>query len=135
MKRRTFVAAAATAAALMTCVNSVQAADYPSRPIQMIVPWGAGGGTDAVGRIIASVMQEDLGVPINVVNRTGGSGVVGHSTIATAKPDGYTIGIATVEIGMLHWQGLTDMSYKDFDILGIVNQDPAGISVLVQLGL
>ncbi|PRX09362.1 UNVERIFIED_ORG: tripartite-type tricarboxylate transporter receptor subunit TctC [Martelella mediterranea] len=129
MKRRTFIAAVATAAAALTTMSSVQAADYPSRPIQMIVPWGAGGGTDAVGRIIASVMQEDLGVPVNVVNRTGGSGVVGHSAIATAKPDGYTIGIATVEVGMLHWQGLTDMTYKDFDILGIVNQDPAGISV------
>lgn len=48
------------------------AADYPERPIQMIVPWGAGGGSDAVARIIASVLQEDLGQPVNVVNRTGG---------------------------------------------------------------
>lgn len=102
---------------------------YPQRPIQMIVPWGAGGGTDAVARIIASVLQEELETPVNVVNRTGGSGVVGHAAIANAEPDGHTIGLATVEIAMLHWQGLTDLTYEDYDILGIVNQDPAGIMV------
>ena len=109
--------------------SAVSAQEFPERPIQMIVPWGAGGGTDAVARIIASVMQQELNTPVNVVNRTGGSGVVGHSAIATANPDGYTIGLATVEITMLHWQGLTDMTFEDFDILGIVNLDPAGVMV------
>ena len=56
----------------------------------MIVPWGAGGGTDATARIVAALLEKDLGQPFNVVNRTGGSGVVGHSAIATAQPDGYT---------------------------------------------
>jgi tripartite-type tricarboxylate transporter receptor subunit TctC len=54
-----------------------------SRPITLIVPWGAGGGTDAVARMIGSLMEKDLGQPVNVVNRTGGSGVVGHSAIAS----------------------------------------------------
>ena len=70
---------------------------YPNRPLTLVVPWGAGGGTDAVARFIASLMEKDLGQPVNVVNRTGGSGVVGHSAIATAAPDGYTIGMITVE--------------------------------------
>ncbi|WP_394156125.1 tripartite tricarboxylate transporter substrate binding protein [Loktanella salsilacus] len=126
MKRRSLLVAAGLAALPL---SAAFAADYPERPIQMIVPWGAGGGTDAVARIMASVMQEDLGVPVNVVNRTGGSGVVGHSAIATAEPDGYTIGLATVEIAMLHWQGLTDLTYEDYDVLALVNQDPAGIMV------
>ena len=47
-------------------------AQYPQRPIQLIVPWGAGGGTDATARIIAALMEKDLKQPINVVNRTGG---------------------------------------------------------------
>ncbi|BCP53426.1 hypothetical protein K32_20430 [Kaistia sp. 32K] len=102
---------------------------YPERPIQLIVPWGAGGGTDAVARIIGTLLQQELGVPVNVVNRTGGSGVVGHSAIATAKPDGYTIGIVTIEIDMMHWQGLTDLTYKDFDFLAMVNADPGGVMV------
>jgi hypothetical protein len=54
--------------------------------------------------------RKELGQPVNVVNRVGGSGVVGHSAIAQAAPDGYTIGIITVEIGMMHWQGLTDLT-------------------------
>ncbi|WP_246233359.1 tripartite tricarboxylate transporter substrate binding protein [Aurantimonas aggregata] len=95
----------------------------------MIVPWGAGGGTDAVGRVFASLLQQELGVPVNVINRTGGSGVVGHSAIANAEPDGYTLGIMTIEIDMMHWQGLTDLTYEDFDILAIVNSDPGGIMV------
>ena len=74
------------------------------------LPWGAGGGTDATARIVASILERDLGVPVNVVNRTGGSGVVGHSAIATAAPDGYNLGIITVEIGMMHWQGLTELT-------------------------
>ena len=45
----------------------------------MFCPWGAGGGTDATARIVASLLEHDLGQPMNVVNRTGGSGVVGHS--------------------------------------------------------
>ena len=88
---------------LALAAGAAQAA-WPERPITLIVPWGAGGGTDATARIIASLLEKDLGQPINVVNRTGGSGVVGHQAIASAAPDGYTIGIITVEIGMMHWQ-------------------------------
>ena len=104
-------------------------AKYPDRPITIIVPWGAGGGTDAVGRIFANLLEQDLGVPCNVVNRTGGSGVVGHSAIANAAPDGYTLGIITVETAMMHWVGLTDMTYKDFSVFGQVNLDPGGLMV------
>ncbi len=106
-------------------------AAYPERPITIIVPWGAGGGTDATGRILASLMEQKLGVPVNVVNRTGGSGVIGHSAIATAAPDGYTLGVVTVEIGMMHWQGLTELSYKDYTPLALYNADPAGLQVRV----
>lgn len=105
------------------------AAAYPERPITVVVPWGAGGGTDFTGRLIATVMQKKLGVPVNVVNRTGGQGVVGHSAIANAKPDGYTLGVATVEIVMMHWVGLTDLTYKNYTSIGLYNADPAGVQV------
>ena len=68
---------AAAAALLLASCGGTSA--YPNRPITFIVPWGAGGGTDAVARIMASLLERDLGKPVNVVNRTGGSGVVGHS--------------------------------------------------------
>src|ERR1044071_3454809 len=104
-------------------------ANYPARPIQMICPWGAGGGTDATCRIVASLMEKEFGQPVNVVNRTGGSGVVGHSAIATAAPDGYTLGIITVEIAMMHWAGLTELTPKNFTPLALMNEDPPGIQV------
>ncbi|WP_110600914.1 tripartite tricarboxylate transporter substrate binding protein [Salinicola lusitanus] len=104
-------------------------AEYPEKPITLIVPWAAGGGTDATARIIASSLEEQLGQTINVVNRTGGSGVVGHTAIANARPDGYTLGLATVEVAMMHWQGLTDLTYQDFTPIAQINFDSASLSV------
>jgi putative tricarboxylic transport membrane protein len=104
-------------------------AAYPDRPITLIVPWAAGGGTDATARIIGSLLEKEVGQPVNVVNRTGGSGVVGHSAIASAPADGYTIGLITVEIGMMHWQGLTELTGASYTPIGLVNADPAGLQV------
>ena len=130
MKSRSFILVAAVLAMIMTLgLTSASAADYPKRPITLICPWGAGGGTDAVSRIIATLLKKELGVPVNVVNRTGGSGAVGHTAMATAKPDGYTIGMPTVEITMMHWMGLTEVTYKDMTPIAMVNFDPAGINV------
>jgi tripartite-type tricarboxylate transporter receptor subunit TctC len=95
----------------------------------MIVPWAAGGGTDAVARVVASLMEKELGRPVSVVNRTGGSGVVGHQAIAAATPDGYTFGMITAEIAMMRHQGLTELSGSAFAPLGLVNFDAAGIQV------
>lgn len=119
------LAAAASALPFAAMAQS----SYPDRPITIIVPWGAGGGTDATARIIASVLEGELGQPVNVVNRTGGSGVVGHSAIASAEPDGYTLGLATVEIGMMHWQGLTDLTWEAYTPIALMNEDPAGVQV------
>jgi tripartite-type tricarboxylate transporter receptor subunit TctC len=117
------------AVGLLSLAGCGSQAEFPSRPITLIVPWGAGGGTDSVARIVAGLMEQSLGTPINVVNRTGGSGVVGHQAIATAAPDGYTIGLITVEIAMMHHQGLTDLSGASFTPLGLVNYDATAIQV------
>jgi tripartite-type tricarboxylate transporter receptor subunit TctC len=127
MLRRTALRLAAAIVAL--ALAPVAAAQYPNRPITLIVPWGAGGGTDATARILASIMEKELKQPVNVVNRTGGSGVVGHSAIAEAPADGYTICLITVEIGMMHWQGLTKLTGASYTPLGLVNADPAGLQV------
>jgi tripartite-type tricarboxylate transporter receptor subunit TctC len=126
--RRLLIAGTVAALALAAALPA-SAQNYPTRPITLIVPWGAGGGTDATARILASLMEKELGQPVNVVNRTGGSGVVGHSAIASAPADGYTIGLATVEISMMHWQGLTELSGASYTPIGLVNADPAGVQV------
>ncbi len=118
-------------AAVLVLAATMAHAQYPQRPVQLIVPWGAGGGTDATARIIAALLEKELKQPFNVVNRTGGSGVVGHQAIASAPADGYTIGLITVEITMMHWVGLTPLTYKDYTPIGLVNADPAGINVRV----
>src|SRR6185369_10180595 len=96
------------AALLVVCLGAL--AQYPQRPIQLIVPWGAGGGTDATARVI------------------GGPGIVGHQAIASAQADGYTIGMITVEIAMMHHIGLTALKHTDYAPIGLVNADPAGIN-------
>jgi tripartite-type tricarboxylate transporter receptor subunit TctC len=119
----------ALAALALSLSVGIASAAYPDRPITLIVPWAAGGGTDATARIIGTLLEKELGQPVNVVNRTGGQGVVGHSAIASAPADGYTIGLITVEIGMMHWQGLTDLTGASYTPIGLLNFDPAGVQV------
>jgi tripartite-type tricarboxylate transporter receptor subunit TctC len=120
---------ALAALALAFAATAASAQSYPNRPITFVVPWGAGGGTDTTARYFATMLEKELGQPVNVVNRTGGSGVVGHSAIASAPPDGYTLGMITVEISMMHWQGLTDLTPASYTPLALVNADPAGFTV------
>src|SRR6201988_960195 len=128
--RRAFAAStAATAAVAGLGLKTAAAQAYPSRPVTVIVPWGAGGGTDATARIVAALLEKELGQPFNVVNRTGGSGVVGHSAIASAAPDGYTIGMITLEINMMHWVGLTTLTSDQFTPFALMNTDAAAIHV------
>ncbi|WP_088348386.1 MULTISPECIES: tripartite tricarboxylate transporter substrate binding protein [Rhodomicrobium] len=128
-RRQVLAGGAAGGAALALGLNPAQAQTWPARPVTVICPWGAGGGTDATVRIVSAVLEKELKQPFNVVNRTGGSGVVGHAAIASAAPDGYTIGILTVEISMLHWQGLTEFRPDSYTPLALMNEDPPGIQV------
>jgi tripartite-type tricarboxylate transporter receptor subunit TctC len=110
-------------------MSAAAQAKYPSRPVQLICPWAAGGGTDRIARMVATLLEKELGQPVTVVNRTGGSGAVGHTAGATATPDGHTITIITVEIAMMHWMGLTQVSYRDYAPVALLNIDPAGVQV------
>lgn len=84
----TSVAAAASIAAVGTAVAQ---SDFPNKPITVIVPYGAGGGTDTTGRFLANEAEKHFSQPIAVVNRSGAGGTVGTAEAAAAKPDGYTL--------------------------------------------
>lgn len=121
---------AAAVAASGTALVAQDNCDWkPDRAVTYIVPWGAGGGTDANSRMLASMLERAWDVPFNVVNRTGGNGVTGHSAISRAKADGYTVGAVTVEINTMHWVGLTDMTYADITPIALVDIVPSSVLV------
>jgi tripartite-type tricarboxylate transporter receptor subunit TctC len=120
---------AAAALAAMTLIAPALAQDYPNRPITMIVPWGAGGGTDILIRALSPAMEQAIGQPINVVNRTGGSGLVGHTAMAGSAPDGYNIGTINVDLSQLVCQGLTDLSADKFTQIALLNVEHSAVIV------
>jgi tripartite-type tricarboxylate transporter receptor subunit TctC len=115
--------------AALALAGCARAGAFPDRPILLVCPWAAGGGSDSVARQLATLLERDLAVPVNVVNATGGDGVTGHSRGALARPDGYTMTLITVEITTLHWRQMTNISYRDFAPVGLVNRDAAAIFV------
>ncbi len=82
-----------------------------------------------MSRQMAMQLERRLGVPVNVINATGGSGVTGLTRGARSRPDGYTLMMMTVELSMLHWRGLTDITYEDFAPLSLLNRDAAAVFV------
>lgn len=116
------------AVACLSSFGGIAQAAYPEQPITVICAWDAGGGTDAVARILASLMQKEFGVPVNVVNRSGGGGAVGLNAMVSAKPDGYTLGLVSVEIVTIHWMDVAKTTPKDATAIALVNVDPAGIT-------
>ena len=112
-----------------TCVGCRRSDTYPNRPIKLICPWGRGGGTDRVSRQLAVHLESELGVPVTVINATGGKGVTGHGRGMNAKADGYTLLMATLELNTMHWSGLTDLDYKNCIPLMSLNEDYAALFV------
>ncbi len=84
--------ALSAAAALLVMTGVASAQKYPSRTIEVIIPFAAGGGVDLIGRSVAASIAEQLGQPAVVQNRDGAGGTIGFGALASASPDGYTIG-------------------------------------------
>ncbi|WP_437341465.1 tripartite tricarboxylate transporter substrate binding protein BugE [Advenella alkanexedens] len=92
--KKSLLTAVLSTAAIMT--GTSYAADFPNKPIRVIVPFAPGGSTDIVTRIVTTKMSDILGKPMVVENKGGAGGAIGASEAARAKPDGYTLSIATV---------------------------------------
>lgn len=124
-------AAFASICAIASVLPASAQDDWPQRPVTIIAPAGAGGGTDAVARLLAVGLEERLGQPFNVVNQGQGGGVVGFNTIMNAEPDGYTLGLI---YNFAHYKpmGQGDFDAEKFTPLAQVNFDPAGFQVPAQ---
>ena len=105
------------------------AESFPEKDINLIVPWSAGGGTDTIARALVKNSKEYLGVNVNVVNKTGGQGVVGMGYVRDSRADGYTVGLITFGLSTYNLIGLSDMTYRDFDLLQLLNQSAAVLFV------
>ena len=120
--RRAVIAGAIATIGLAAAIEAAAAEDYPTKPITMIIPYGAGGSTDTMGRVFAKALGEVLGQPVVVVNRKGGGGSVGASFLKNSAPDGYTVLLGGVD-EITAWNTIAnevDFSAEDFRFIGAV---------------
>jgi len=124
VKRSTFLRAAVATIALGATTGAALAQDYPARPIELLVPYAVGGGTDAVGRAFADAASRHLPQAMIVMNRPGAAGAIGHLEGARAQPDGYKLTMVTPEINLALLQGIGKAKYQDFTYIARLNVDP-----------
>ncbi len=106
-----------------------QAADFPTKEVQILIPWAPGGATDLVFRALAASSGKYLGKAVVVVNRAGGGGAVGYTEAMQARPDGYTLVTAATPLAILPHQAQTAFTYKSFDPIINVVDDPSMFQV------
>ncbi|KAA2315005.1 tripartite tricarboxylate transporter substrate binding protein [Pseudooceanicola sediminis] len=131
MLRRTFLGTAAALATVLAPMGAL-AADFPSRDIRVIVPWGAGGGTDGIVRKITTIAEKSLdGATMYVENIEGGISATGVGQLMTARPDGYTIGALTYDsVVTVPWQGMLPTYKMDkLKLIARITSEPDAIIV------
>lgn len=109
---------------LLVLLTSCQAQEYPSRSIQIIVPYSAGGTTDLVARAFAQVLSAEIGEEVTVVNQAGASGSVATLSAYQAAHDGYTLLFSADSLGIQRVMDLTELSFDDFEPIMLVSNDP-----------
>ena len=124
---RQVLSATAIAATLMALPAA--AADYPNRPIEMVVPSSAGGGTDVMARLFADTAKKYLPQPIVVSNKPGASGGIGMTEVQRAAPDGYKVAVLISELAIIPHLGMTKATTSDFIPIARLNGDPGLIAV------
>lgn len=126
MKRREFLTLAAGAAAWPVAAQAQQI-DYPTRPVRIVIGFGAGGGTDVMARIVAQKLQETLGGTFLVENKPGGGGRLAPDSVAKATPDGYTLlgaAAGAMTIGTSIWPNIPYDIFKDFAPISMIADYP-----------
>src|SRR5262252_8482266 len=127
LPRRRFLHLAAGAAALSVASQIANAQTYPSRPITMIVPFAAGGGTDVTARIVSEHMSRTLGQRIIIENIAGAGGTTGSTRAMRASPDGYTIEMGQMGTHATAVALYPNLAYRpevDFEPIGMARADP-----------
>ncbi|MEJ8825585.1 tripartite tricarboxylate transporter substrate binding protein [Variovorax humicola] len=105
------------------------AEDYPAKPVELVVPASAGGGTDALARSFSELAKKNFAQPFIVNDKPGASGVVGMSDVLNSKADGYKVSVVIAELVILPHLNLSKFTYADFRPVARLNADPAAITV------
>lgn len=122
MKNRMLKSVLGAIVMAFAAAGSASAADaYPQSPVTMIVPFAAGGPTDVIARVIAKGLQDQLGQSVVVENKAGAGGRLGVTLLKTAKPDGYTVGVATAST-----QGVAPNIYSRLNYDPVADYRPVG---------
>ncbi|EPY4091313.1 Bug family tripartite tricarboxylate transporter substrate binding protein [Enterobacter hormaechei] len=119
------------AASSFLLASPTQAADYPTRQIELIVPFAAGGGTDLVARAFAEASKPHFPVGVGVINKPGGGGAIGFSELAASRPNGYKLAMGTAELTILPSLGMVKFKTEDFTPLGLFNMEPSAVTVKI----
>lgn len=126
-----FVILSLVALAVVGCggQKKAEAPKFPTKPVTIIVPFAAGGGTDAVARALAKSAEPILGQPVTVVNKVGANGATGMTEGLNAAADGYTVTMTAVEVVMNPIQGMVPWKPSDFKAVILANSDASALTV------
>lgn len=127
--RRALTAAAGSMLALGCASASAQEATYPEDSVEFIVPWGPGGGSDILMRLVSNHIEDHLGQALPVINMPGVSGTVGLADLAERPDDGYTVGQVHDGFLVSHHTGLTPLNWDDFEPVGSITASPQYLTV------
>ena len=130
-RRTSLLAALGLAFGLAAALPQARAAEpgYPQRPVEIVVPYAAGGGADVMARAFAAAAVKHFPQSFIVVNKPGAAGVIGWTEVINAKPDGYKLALTTVEVTFLNYLGLAKFGWDELVPIAKLNGDPAVLVV------
>jgi tripartite-type tricarboxylate transporter receptor subunit TctC len=129
IRRLAVIASLPAAVSLAVGPAHAQARDFPNKPVELVVPFQPGGGTDALARAFADATRKHMPQSMVIVNKPGASGAIGWQDVINAKPDGYRLAVVAVEVTTLPHMGLAKFSYEDLTPIARLNADQAAITV------
>ena len=124
-----FIASLAVAGVIAAATVGDQERGYPQRPVEIVVPYAAGGGADVMARAFSAAAVKHFPQSFIVVNKPGAAGVIGWTEVINAKPDGYKLALTTVEVTFLQYLGLAKFNHETLIPIAKLNADPAVLVV------